>query len=120
MATLFAKLPSALQNAIKAVDKLTSAGNKSATIDTTSDKLFLLSEVEIFGSTDFSASGEGSQYAYYKAGNSKVKKVNGSASNWRERSPDVSSTNFCYVSNKGTYGSAGAAPSYGVAFGFCV
>ena len=87
MATLLTKLPSALQNVIKAVNKLTSAGNQSATIQTTSDKLFLLSEVEIFGSTTYSKSGEGSQYAYYKAGNSKVKKVNGSASEWWERSP---------------------------------
>lgn len=119
--SIFSSLPADLQKAIKAVNKLTSAGNQSATINTTSDKLFLLSEVEIFGSTTYSKSGEGSQYAYYKAGNSKVKKVNGSASDWWERSPRGSgSTGFCYVDSSGNAGNYGASNSYGVAFGFCI
>lgn len=121
MATLLTKLPSALQNVIKAVNKLTSAGKQSATINTTSDKLFLLSEVEIFGSTTYSKSGEGSQYAYYKAGNSKVKKVNGSASYWWERSPyGRNSTGFCAVDSNDDANYNAASSSYGVAFGFCV
>ena len=122
MATLLTNLPSALQNVIKAVNKLTSAGNMSSTINTTSDKLFLLSEVEIFGSTINSESGEGSQYAYYKAGNSKVKKVNGSASIWWERSPvRIKGNSFCRVSRDGKseqYSSASLSEY--VAFGFCV
>lgn len=121
MATLLTKFPSALQNVIKAVNKLTSAGNQSANINTTSDKLFLLSEVEIFGSTTYSKSGEGSQYAYYKAGNSKVKKVNDSASNWWERSPDGSSGNcFCIVASDGTAAVLASAGASGVSFAFCV
>lgn len=121
MATLLTKLPSALQNVIKAVNKLTSAGNQSAAINTTSDKLFLLSEVEIFGSTTYSKSGEGSQYAYYKAGNSKVKKVNGSASFWWGRSPGGSSSaGFCGVGSGGGADIGGASYSFGVAFGFCI
>lgn len=121
MATLLTKLPSALQNVIKAVNKLTSAGNQSATINTTSDKLFLLSEVEIFGSTTHSKSGEGSQYAYYKAGNSKVKKVNGSASDWWERSPlGLNNASFCNVNDFGDADNYIASMSIGVAFGFCV
>ena len=121
MATLLTKLPSALQNVIKAVNKLTSAGNQSATINTTSDKLFLLSEVEIFGSTTYSKSGEGSQYAYYKAGNSKVKKVNGSDSDWWERSPyGGHSASFCNVNDFGDADNYTASKSIGVAFGFCV
>ena len=55
--SIFSSLPADLQKAIKAVNKLTSVGNQSATIKTTSDKLFLLSEVEIFGSTTYSKSG---------------------------------------------------------------
>ena len=121
MATLLIKLPSALQNVIKAVNKLTSAGNQSATINTTSDKLFLLSEVEIFGSTTHSKSGEGSQYAYYKAGNSKVKKIGDSAVIWWERSPYGSdSTSFCYVNYEGYSRYYSANRSEGVSFGFCV
>ena len=121
MATLLTELPSELQNVIKAVNKLTSAGNQSATINTTSDKLFLLSEVEIFGSTTYSKSGEGSQYAYYKAGNSKVKKVNGTASEWWERSPFGSNNvYFCYVSKGGGAFDTYANYSQGVSFAFCV
>ena len=119
--SIFSSLPADLQNVIKAVNKLTSAGNQSATISTTSDKLFLLSEVEIFGSTTHSKSGEGSQYAYYKAGNSKVKKVNGSAHNWWERSPYSGYTDaFCLVDSNGGANSNVARNSYGVSFGFCV
>lgn len=119
--SIFSSLPADLQNVIKAVNKLTSAGNQSATISTTSDKLFLLSEVEIFGSTTHSKSGEGNQYAYYKAGNSKVKKVKGSDSYWWERSPKQNDTSrFCYVSDRGYTDYATANNSFGVSFGFCV
>ena len=119
--SIFSSLPADLQNVIKAVNKLTSAGNQSATISTTSDKLFLLSEVEIFGSTTHSVSGEGSQYAYYKAGNSKVKKANGSVSYWWERSPlRENRARFCYVSDNGYTDNATADNSFGVSFGFCV
>lgn len=119
--SIFSSLPSDLQKAIKAVNKLTSAGNQSATIKTTSDKLFLLSEVEIFGSTTLSKSGEGSQYAYYKAGNSKVKNVNGSAYAWWERSPYRNDgTNFCIVNSFGAVNYGNASAMNGVSFGFCV
>ena len=117
---IFSSLPADLQKAIKAVNKLTSAGNQSATINTTSDKLFLLSEVEIFGSTNYSKSGEGSQYAYYKAGNSKVKKVKGSGAFWWNRSPDDTTTKFCGVTSNGTANNSSSAVPEGVSFGFCV
>ena len=121
MATYLSQLTSAWQNAIKQVNKLSSAGSQSTTIKTTADKLFLLSEVEIFGSTSYSVSGEGTQYAYYKAGNSKVKNVSGSAYGWWERSPYASNTTyFCYVDSVGDANSSYASSSYGVAFGFCV
>ena len=95
-------------------------GGASSTIETVSDKLFLLSEVEIFGSTSYSAAGEGTQYDYYKAGNSKVKKRNGSAANWWERSPYASiSTYFCLVDSVGGANSSYASDAIGVAFGFC-
>ena len=119
--SIFSNLPADLQNVIKAVNKLTSAGDRSSTINTTSDKLFLLSEVEIFGSTDYSKSGEGSQYAYYKAGNSKVKKVKGSASDWWERSPSGgTSYYFCSVANNAAPTHFQATWTEGVSFGFCV
>ena len=113
-------MPTEVQNGIREVNKLTSAGNKSSTINTTADKLFLLSEVEIFGSTRYSAAGEGTQYDYYKAGNSKVKKRNGSAAYWWERSPRASnSAFFCLVGSNGNANDDIASNAYGVAFGFC-
>lgn len=118
--TILALMPSEVQAGIKEVNKLTSAGSQSSTINTTADKLFLLSEIEIFGSTTNSKSGEGSQYAYYSAGNSKVKNLNGSACYWWERSPRGSaSTAFCGVNGNGGASYAGASGSFGVAFGFC-
>lgn len=117
---ILALMPTEVQNGIREVNKLTSAGSQSSTINTTADKLFLLSEIEIFGSTTYSKSGEGSQYAYYSAGNSKVKKLSGSASGWWERSPyDSNSARFCCVSSTGGADYNSASFSRGVAFGFC-
>lgn len=114
-------MPTALTNVLKKVNKLTSAGNKSSTINTTSDDLFLLSEIEVFGTNAFSKAGEGSQYGYYSAGNSKIKKVNGSANVWCERSPyHGNEFSFCYVKSDGDVGAADANQAHGVAFGFCI
>ena len=117
---ILALMPTEVKNSIREVNKLTSAGNKSSTINTTADKLFLLSEVEIFGSVSYSERGEGTQYDYYKAGNSKVKKWNGSGFVWWERSPYASGSNrFCRVSGNGNDGYDYASSALGVAFGFC-
>lgn len=117
---ILALMPTEVQNGIREVNKLTSAGSQSATINTTADKLFLLSEIEIFGSVSYSKSGEGTQYDYYKAGNSKVKKFNGSANGWWERSPRGSySVFFCDVNGDGGAVYDGASYARGVAFGFC-
>lgn len=119
--TIWGQLESSLKSVIKTVNKLASAGNQSATIQTAQDTLFLLSEVEIFGKVTYSKAGEGSQYAYYAAGNSTIKKVNGSAGIWWGRSPYGSSTaDFCRVGNSGNATIAAASTSTGVAFGFCV
>ena len=118
--SILALTPTEVQNGIREVSKKTSVGGGSSTIETVSDKLFLLSEVEIFGSTTHSAEGEGMQYDYYKAGNSKVKNLDGSAATWRERSPYASSSKFfCVVTRSGNANYLNANYPYGVAFGFC-
>lgn len=117
---ILALMPTEVRNGIREVNKLTSAGSQSATINTTADKLFLLSEIEIFGRVIYSKSGEGTQYDYYKAGNSKVKKFNGSVAAWWGRSPrGVISTGFCRVDSSGNATYFYASYAYGVAFGFC-
>lgn len=113
-------MPAEVKAAIRDVQKKSSAGNQSSSIQTTNDKLFLLSEIEIFGSTTYSFAGEGKQYDYYKAGNSKVKNLSGSASYWWVRSPYSStSTSFCSVNGNGNAIASYASLSNGVAFGFC-
>ena len=117
---ILALMPSEVQNGIREVNKLTSAGNQSETINTTADKLFLLSEIEIFGSVTNSVAGEGSQYDYYSAGNSKVKNRSGSANSWWDRSPNGDDTaRFCYVFNNGAAFVGTASTFIGVAFAFC-
>lgn len=117
---ILSQMPTEVQNGIREVNKLTSAGNQSATINTTADKLFLLSEIEIFGSVSDSMSGEGTQYDYYKTGGSTVKKLNGSASDCWERSPCARNfARFCRVISNGSAGSSNASFARGVAFGFC-
>lgn len=117
---ILALMPTEVKNSIREVNKLTSEGNKSSAITTTADKLFLLSEVEIFGSTTYSVAGEGTQYDYYKAGNSKIKKQNGGTEYWWERSPrDNTSSFFCMVDREGSVYNISASRAGGVAFGFC-
>ena len=121
MATLLNQLSSDLKSVLKFVNKVTSKGNNQSGLETTSDKLFLLSEIEVFGATQYSYAGEGKQYEYYTAGNSTIKKVNGSANAWWERSPYSGSTAaFCYVDYGGSATNYYASDSFGVSFGFCV
>ena len=118
---ILAKMPENIQNGIRAVNKLTATSGSNSTIKTASDKLFTFSEMEVYGSTSSSHSGEGKQYDYYKAGNSKVKKVGGTASQWWLRSPLAanSSIYFCVVSKDGSIGVGSASGLGGVCFGFC-
>ena len=120
ISAILATMPPEVQNGIREVNKLTSAGNKSTTIDTTADKLFLLSEIEIFGAVTYSVTGEGVQYDYYRTGGSTVKNYSGSAIACWERSPNGSnSTGFCNVTSKGAANTTSASTMRGVAFAFC-
>lgn len=131
MVTMKGYLPSAWQTDIKLVNKLSSVGGgASSGIEVVSDDCFLLAEGEIFGS-GYGYGGSGysfddecakvTQYAYYKAGNSKVKNQNGSAYLWWERSPRSGGRNsFCVVGNNGAASTGIANNTLGVAFGFCI
>ena len=122
MSTYKSQLPAALRNVIKTVKKKSGTGGGSSSgTQQTNDDLFLLSEIEIFGTTTYSVAGEGTQYEWYKAGNSRIKKVNGSADNWWERSPNSGNTSsFCRVDSSGDANGNTAGNSRGVSFGFCV
>ena len=122
MATMKGYLPDDWEAIIKPVNKASGTGGGSSSgTETVSDSCFLLAEIEIFGSTTYSVSGEGTQYAYYKAGNSKVKNEGGSARGWWERSSYFgNSAHFCQVTSTGGADVNAAGSSSGVAFGFCV
>ena len=122
MSTYKSQLPAALRNVIKTVKKKSGTGGGSSSgTQQTNDDLFLLSEIEIFGTTTYSVAGEGTQYEWYKAGNSRIKKVNGSANYWWERSPCSGNTFcFCAVYSSGGADYISASDSRGVSFGFCV
>ena len=115
---ILALMPAEVQNGIHAVNKKTSEGGNSTTIETVSDTLFLLSEVEVFGATSSSVAGEGIQYDYYKAGNPKIKKREGVDEFWWERS-SASGGMFCRVRDNGQAGASNASSSLGVSFAFC-
>ena len=130
MQTLLGQLPSDLQAAIKSVNKKATSGGASTTIKTSSDKLFLFSEVEIDGTTSSGYASEGEQYEYWKTvkdgtvAADRVKKLSnggGSANNWWLRSPYVSNSNtFRCIISTGTVLIGSANYAYGVSFGFCV
>ena len=128
MQTLLGQLPYEVKAVIKPVNKLTSAGGQSTTINTTSDSMFLLSEIEVFGTSSFSVAGEGTQYAYYRdianTNEKRVKKLSngtGSADGWWLRSPYAStSEGFCVVYMHGGAGNYFASISNSVSFGFCI
>ena len=106
-------LPDEIQTGIRAVNK-TTYGMRAT------DKLFLLSESEVFGSNQYSADGEGAQYAYYAAGNIRIKKVNGSAYDWWLRSPCIEDVDsYCIVSSGGYRSYKASNYGLGVSFAFC-
>lgn len=119
-------LPTYIQNMMKQVKKLTSAGNQSSVIKTSNDYAFLPSEIEIFGSTTYSFAGEGEQYQHFKnAAANRYKKPRYSNSYvsgyYWERSPSSSnSSQFCCVSDNGRVSWTRASDTIGVAPCLCI
>lgn len=125
-------IPADLRNALKSVTKYTDntangGGSVSSYVTATTDFFFLLSEYEVFGNITYGNTYEANyqqQYAYYSAGNSKVKyrhNSTGSAAYWWLRSPSAGgSYGFVIVTTVGTVTSTGAYTSLGFAPGFCV
>lgn len=130
--TIIAVIPAALRAVLKSVTKYTDntangGGSTASYVTATTDYFFLLSEFEVFGSISYGNTNEKNkqaQYAYYSAGNSKIKyKHDGTstAALWCLRSPHAStSLFFVYVSTGGTVGYYIAYNSLGFAPGFCV
>lgn len=58
-------LPGYIKTQVKTVSKASSIGNRSSTINYTTDKVFLLAEIEAFREVHYSFSGEGYGYPWY-------------------------------------------------------
>lgn len=122
---LYDVLPEELKAGIKQVNKKTSAGNKSSTIETTADDVWLFSQAEL-GVTGLSApySQEGTAYPAFTSNAERIKRggTNGSTRNYFTRSPYVSNaTQFRYITTSGGNSYANATTtSYGMAAGLCV
>lgn len=126
-----AALPKAWQNIIAACTKYsdnTGGGSNTASyVTATSDKIWLLSEMEVQGTRSYANSAEANyqkQYDYYRNGNSKVKyqhTATTSACYWWLRSVYASSAySFCFVGTDGSAYGNSAYYSYGFAPGFKV
>lgn len=119
-------LPTYIQNMMKQVEKLTSAGSRSSTIKTSNDYAFLLSEIEIFGSAAYSYAGEGKQYQYFKnatANRYKKPRFDDSlvSGHYWERSPYFGSeSRFCHVGVSGDSHYNDASNSYGIVPCLCI
>lgn len=117
---ILALMPSEVKAALREVTKLTTGGSTSGTVVPTVDKLFLLSELEMFGVSSNSKPGEGKQYEYYNKGYSTAKKVNGTNSIAWLRSPrGTDSGSFCCIGSGGGASYYGASNTAGVSFAFC-
>ena len=124
-------LPTAWQNIIAACTKYsdnTGGGSNNASyVTATSDKIWLLSEMEVQGTRSYANSAEANyqkQYDYYRNGNSKVKyqhTATTSACHWWLRSVYASFTSsFCIVYMDGSASYSNAHYSLGFAPGFKV
>lgn len=93
----------------------------NAGLETISDSIFLLSEFEVAGTNNYAAKNEGTQYAFYAAGNSRIKNLNGSASIWMTRTVAKSNESLiCSVTKAGGISYSFCNDSIGVAPAFCL
>ena len=124
-----AAMPSDLQSVLKTTTIYTDNTGGSSTsasyVTATQDELYLLAEFEIFGARSYANKAEQTkqqQYAYYVAGNSKIKYRHDSTATavyWWERSVYATSASyFCRVTASGTATTGNAYYSYGLAVAF--
>ena len=122
--TIFYTLSEELRGVIKRVYKKT---NLNGSLNTTTDNLFLFSEIEVNGSAKQTLSGEGKQYQYYKTNSNWNKKIGDSGSSvsgWWSRSPmsndDSRYVYFMEYNNAWMSSWTSANDNLYVSFGFCI
>ena len=115
-------IPSGLRPAFKQFK--TKAATGTGTASTTSTDWFALpSEMEVFGRVTYansSAESGNTQLNWYKTPSNRVKRSNGIACNWWERSPRGDQVEFCFVYANGIANSNLAIYRYGLAPFGCI
>lgn len=108
----FDSLPKEIKDIIKVVYKTTNAYSQTANYSkqyNTTDKVFLLTQYEMFGSKQMSTNSidldsDGAQYAYYETDGNRIKYVNGTSVEYGLRDSFVDSDGdgcFCYINTQG-------------------
>ena len=121
MPAILNMFPAELKNVIKTVNRRVSAGSGSTTITISKDKLFLPTEIEVFGNTNYSAAGEGRKYPIFTTNASRIRKVGGAAAVWWLASPYAyDSSHFVAVAAAGSVTDNYAYNAYGVPPCFCI
>ena len=124
--TLPSQLPPELQSAIKPTRVVSGHGQNSGETNFVSEsqKLYLLSGVEVLGSDDYdTAASTTTQLEYYQnSSNSRIKQYNSSNTWWWLRSAtSISSINFRFIGSYGSLdrhdanGTGGVSPSFRIA-----
>ena len=112
-------IPSGFKALLKEFTNQSGLGNNSSSgVEDTKDYCALPAEIEVFGSTTYSVSGEGSLFKYYETSANRIKKQgdSGEASYWWERSPrSGNSTRFCCVSSESNTNISYASDAFGLA-----
>ena len=113
MPEILAAMP--VKDAIKAVNKETLNGTRDG-LETTSDKLFLLSEVEVNGSVFFSNNfAEGKRYEFF----TDVDSMKSNATYWLRGPGKNNDFGFTQINGSGYMANGSAEYACGVVFGFC-
>ena len=120
MGEIYEAMPDEVKNAIKEVNKETLNGTRDG-LETTSDKLFLLSEIEVNGSVYFSNNfAEGTRYSYYTDLNSQIMNKGNAPATWWLRGPGKNNAiGFTQINQSGYMANGSAEYAAGVVFGFC-
>lgn len=109
-------VPSTIRGIFKPfINKSGTGGGSSSGTENTTDTFALPAEAEVFGTTTYSVTGEGSQFQWYKTSANRIKKCgdSGSADYWWERSPHSgNSTRFCRVHSDGSANSNRASSTF--------
>lgn len=116
-------IPTTLRPIFKQFKNVTASGTSTSTT-TSTDYFALPSEKEVFGSVTYAnstAESSNSQFEWYKTSSNRVKKVNGSANYWWERSPYSGNSGFfCSVYSDGSAAHNSASITRGISPFGCI